>query len=98
MRSSINFPKLYQRYFYEHLNTFCSIYIYNIFICNRTKKKTLETGSTNFSKIAKNRFPIQHRQMRVFCSKNQIFKPDNNTKKYVIKQKKIQIVFDCSIF
>ena len=46
----------------------------------------------------RNRFPIRHRQMRIFCPKNQIFKPENNTKKHQNGPKKNSAVFDWSIF
>ena len=65
-------PSIFQNYikdiFHEHLNTFCSAYIDNIFIYNRTKKKTHGTRSTNFSEF--------------HCQKKQISKPNNNTKKH----------------
>ena len=51
------------------------------FIIKR-KKKLHEIRSTNLSKIAKNRFPTRHRQIRIFGPKNQILKSDNNTKRY----------------
>ena len=46
------------------------------------KKKTHKTRSTDFSEIAKIRFPIRHRQMRIFYQKNEIYKFDNNTKRH----------------
>ena len=76
--------------FYGYINTFYLIYIDNIFIYNKTKKKH-ETRSTNFSEIAKNRFPIRHRQMRIFYQKylNLIITPEN----IKINQKN-SVVFD----
>ena len=67
------------------------------FIAKRNKK-THETRSTNFSEIAKNRFPIRHRQMRIFYQKYQISKPENNTQKYQKRYKIISNVCDWSIF
>ena len=68
---SFEIPSFFQNYindiFYEHLNTFCSVYIDNILIY---KKKTYETRSIDYSEIAKNRFPIRHRQIRNFYQKN----------------------------
>ena len=79
-------PSFFQNYIndilHEHLNIFCSAYIDDIFIYSKTKKKTHETRSTNFSEIAKSRYPARHRKMRIFYQKNQIFRPDNNTRKY----------------
>ena len=93
-------PSFFQNYIndilHEHLNTFCSAYIDNIFIYSKTKEKH-ETRSTNFSNFSKNRSPARHRQMQVFCPKNQIFKPDNNTRKHQNGPKKLSAVFDWSI-
>ena len=53
-------PSTFQNYIndilHEYLNIFCSAYIDDVFIYNKTKKKTRETHQINIPEISKNWF------------------------------------------
>ena len=94
-------PSSFQNYindiFHEYLNTFCSAYIDNIFISNKTKKKHMKHVQQIFQKLQKAGFQFDIDKYEFFVKEikylNLIITPEN----IKMDQKKFSTVFDWSI-
>ena len=79
-------PSFFQNYIndilHEHLNTFCSAYIDDIFIYNKTKKERMKHVQQIFQKLQKAGLQLDIDKCEFFCNRNQISRPDNNTRKH----------------
>ena len=94
-------PSFFQNYindiFHEHLNTFCSAYIDDIFIYNKTKKKHMKHVQQIFQKLQKAGLQLDIDKCEFFVKEikylNLIIIPEN----IKVDQKKFSAVFDWSI-
>jgi hypothetical protein len=76
---------IYQHYmndvFFDYLDGFVSTYINDILIYNNSKTKHIKHVKKNCLAIEKRRSASEHKQMRVFSSRNKILEIDRRTKR-----------------
>ena len=71
---SISFQHYMNDLLFEFLSDFCQVYLNDIFIYNKIKKKIRTAFTKNLQKIWRNKFANRYQQMRIFQNRNNVLR------------------------